>query len=204
MTDSEKTTATIEGPAWSAGASGWVDHWARFAAPAREAAARAAGLEAGASVLDVGCGSGEFCELAAARGAQVSGIDAASGLVEIARRRLPEADLRVGPIERLPWRDESFDLVTGFNAFQFAAHFVAALTEAGRVPWRGGRVAICNWGRIEDREVHAIFAPILHIGPEVAERVVRTTVEADGEPFRRSDGSYRFENRLRYLIAVVP
>jgi SAM-dependent methyltransferase len=268
MTDSEKTTATIEGPAWSAGASGWVEHWAQFAAPAREAVARAAGIEAGASVLDVGCGSGEFCELAAARGAQVSGIDAAARLVEVARRRLPEADLRVGPIERLPWRDESFDLVTGFNAFQFAADFVAALTEAGRVTRRGGRVAICNWGRIEDRQVHAIsaplreveppsppgvppygpppigepgvledlarraalapdradevevpyefpdrptlerallaFAPILRIGPDVAERVVRTTVETDAEPFRRSDGSYRFENRFRYLIAVVP
>lgn len=29
-------------------------------------------------MLDVGCGSGEFCELAAARGARVSGIDAAA------------------------------------------------------------------------------------------------------------------------------
>jgi SAM-dependent methyltransferase len=115
MTGSEKTTAAIEGPAWSAGPSGWVEHWARFAARAREAVGRAAGIEAGASVLDVGCGSGEFCELAAARGAQVSGIDAAAGLVEVARRRLPEADLRVGPIERLPWRDESFDLVTTFR-----------------------------------------------------------------------------------------
>jgi hypothetical protein len=42
MTGSEKTTATIEGPAWSAGASGWVEHWARLAAPAREAVAPAA------------------------------------------------------------------------------------------------------------------------------------------------------------------
>ncbi len=33
--------------------------------------------------------------------------------------------------------------------------------------------------------------------------VVRRTVEADAEPFRRSDGSYGFENRFRYLIAVV-
>lgn len=165
MTGSERTTAVIEGPALSAGASGWVEHWARFAAPAREAVARAAGITAGALVLDVGCGSGEFCELAAARGARVSGIDVAEGLVEIARRRLPEADLRVGPIERLPWRNESFDLVTGFNAFQFAADFVAALAEAARVTWRGGRVAIRNWGRIEDREVHAIFAPLREVEP---------------------------------------
>jgi SAM-dependent methyltransferase len=146
MTCSQQTTAPTEGPAWSAGALGWVEHWAGFAAPAREAVARAAGIEAGPSVLDVGCGSGELCELAASRGARVSGIDAAAELVEFARRRVPEADLRVGPIEQLPWPDESFDLVTGFNAFQFAADFVAALAEAGRVMRSGGRVAICNWG----------------------------------------------------------
>ena len=35
-------------------------------------------------------------------------------------------------------------------------------------------------------------------------RVVRTTFEADAEPFRRTDGSYRLDNRFRYLIAVVP
>jgi hypothetical protein len=35
------------------------------------------------------------------------------------------------------------------------------------------------------------FTPILRIGPDVAERVVRRTVEADAEPFRRSDGSCR-------------
>jgi trans-aconitate methyltransferase len=62
----------------------------------------ATGIGEGVSVLDVGCGSGEFCELAAARGARVSGIDAAAGLIEVARRRLPEADLRVGAIEQLP------------------------------------------------------------------------------------------------------
>jgi SAM-dependent methyltransferase len=129
MTGAASTAASTEGAAWSAGAAGWVEYWAAFAAPAREAVARAAGIEAGASVLDVGCGSGEFCE----RGAGVNGIDAAEGLVEFARRRLPEADLRVGPIEQLPWPDDSFDLVAGFNAFQFASGFVTALAEAGRV-----------------------------------------------------------------------
>jgi ubiquinone/menaquinone biosynthesis C-methylase UbiE len=72
---------------------------------------------------------------------------------------VPEAALRVGPIEQLPWPNESFDLVTGFNAFQFAADFVAALAEAGRVTRSGGRVAICNWGRVEDREVQAVSEP---------------------------------------------
>ena len=263
MTASAQTTAAAEGRTWSAGASGWVEYWAAgFAAPAREAVARAAGIQAGASVLDVGCGSGDFCALAAALGARVSGIDAAERLIELARRRLPAADLRVGPIEQLPWPDDRFDVVAGFNAFQFAADFVAALSEAARVTRPGGRVAICNWGRIQDREIHAIFeplselkpsrpsdplpigepgviehlaeqaalipkraeevevpyefsdrmtlerallaiAPVYGIASELAEQVVRRTMERAAEPYRRPDGSYRFENRFRYVIAVA-
>jgi SAM-dependent methyltransferase len=262
MSASERTTATTEGSAWSAAAHGWAAHWAAFGAPAREAVALAAGIEADTSLLDLGCGSGEFCARAAAYGARVCGIDAAEGLVEIARQRVPNADLRVGAIERLPWPDDSFDVVTGFNVFQFAADFVAALAEARRVTRRGGRVAICNWGRAEDCEVHAIselladrkssvpreapvvgepgvleelarraglnpkraeelavpyefpdrstleralfaIAPVYEVGPEAAERVVRQTVEGPAERFRRSDGSYRFDNRWRYLIAVA-
>ena len=42
-------------------------------------------------MLDAGCGSGLFAELAAHSGADVTGLDAAPGLVEYARRRRPAA-----------------------------------------------------------------------------------------------------------------
>ncbi|HZC73991.1 MAG TPA: class I SAM-dependent methyltransferase [Jatrophihabitans sp.] len=262
-----QTTATFEGPAWSAAAAGWFAYWARFAAPARVAVAQASGLGGGVSVLDVGCGSGEFCALAAGMGAKVSGLDAAAGLIAFARRATPDGDLRVGAMEQLPWADNTFDMVSGFNAFQFAADYVAALAEARRVTRRGGRIAICNWGRVDDREVQAVFeplsryrqdrppdvppydpppigepgvleslaegaslqperaaevdvpyafadratlerallafAPAYGISADVAEQVVRETVDGPADAFRRADGSYRFENRFRYLIAVV-
>jgi SAM-dependent methyltransferase len=146
--------------AWSDGAAGWVEHWAGFSAPARAVVAEAAAIGCGSRVLDVGCGSGELCELAALRGASVSGIDAAAELVEVARRRVPAADLRVGAIEQLPWADQSFDVVTGVNAFQFAANYVGALVEARRVTRTGGRVAICNWDSAEHRQLDAILGPL--------------------------------------------
>jgi hypothetical protein len=40
------------------------------------------------------------------RGALVSGIDAAEGLVAIARERVPDGDFRVGDIESLPFGNE--------------------------------------------------------------------------------------------------
>ena len=86
-------------------------------------------------------------------------------MIEIARGRLPGADLRVGAMERLPWADDGFDLVTGFNAFQFAADFGSALAEARRVTRPGGQVAICNWGRAEDRELSAVLGPLRELLP---------------------------------------
>lgn len=98
----------------------------------------------GTTVLDIGCGSGEFARLAAARGARVSGLDAAEGMIAIARRLLP-GDFRVGAMEQLPWPDGAFDLVTGFNAFHMAADIRLALSEAIRVTRPGGQVVLSNW-----------------------------------------------------------
>jgi SAM-dependent methyltransferase len=156
--DCEQSTAATEGPAWNAAAAGWVESWAGFAAPAREAVVAAAGIAQDVSVLDVAC---EWRVLGARCRARRpgSGIDAAAALIEVARRKLPQADLRVGPIERLPWPADSFDVVLSFNAFQFAADYLTALAETRRVARRGGRVTICNWGRLQDARKGEVAVP---------------------------------------------
>lgn len=104
------------------------------------------GIGKGTTVLDIGCGTGGFCRLAAGRGALVHGADADPERIVAARRAVPEAELRVARLERLPWPDGSFDVVTGFNAFQYAADVDGALEEARRVARSSGRVAVCKWG----------------------------------------------------------
>lgn len=100
----------------------------------------------GTRYLDDGCGSGMAAEMAAARGAEVSGIDAAEAMLSIARSRVPAGDFRQGDLEDLPFSDESFDVVTGFNSLQYARNPVAALREARRVAKRGGFVVIMTFG----------------------------------------------------------
>lgn len=244
---------------WGVQAKGWAEYWGRLADPAREAVARAVGIGSGTRLLDVGCGSGEFCVLAAGRGAAASGIDAGEGMIELARRRLPRSDLRVGEAERLPWEADGFDVVTAFNSLQFAEDFARALGETRRVARPGGHVAVCNWGRPEDCDLKSVFdalddgrppevqspslgepgvlerlasesglVPIhaadvdvpyevpdrdtlvralvvdagLHGIEEGADEAVRAAVER-AVPFQRLDGSYRFENRFRYVVAAV-
>lgn len=116
-------------------------------------------------LLDVGCGAGMAMQLAADLGAEVAGIDASAGLLEVARDRLPGARLERGDLEILPFDDDSFDVVTGFNAFQFAADPVAALREARRVTKPGGKVFIMTWGEPGSMEVTAMVAALKPLLP---------------------------------------
>jgi SAM-dependent methyltransferase len=128
--------------------------------PTYEEAIRRVGISAGRRVLEVGCGTGVFLRLAADVGAEVHGIDASQALLELARERVPEADLRVGDLESLPYEDDGFDVVAGFNAFFFAVDMVAALREAARVARPGAPVVIQVWGRHERSDLEPMKAVV--------------------------------------------
>jgi SAM-dependent methyltransferase len=107
-------------------------------------------------VLDIGCGVGAFLRLVTDRDARAFGLDASDALLDVARQRLPDADLRVGEMEALPYEDDTFDLVTGFNSFFFANDIVAAVREAGRVAKPGSPVVIQVWGPHERNDLEAV------------------------------------------------
>jgi SAM-dependent methyltransferase len=174
------STAGEEGPAWSATAEIWDRHWARLADPARQVVLEQAAVGHGTRFLDMGCGTGELCAFAAERGATVAGIDAAEGMIERARARLPEADLRVGAIENLPWDDDSFDVVAGFNSFQFAAERLDGFREAGRVARRGGLVAVCVWGPREHNDLQRLFDVVRALDPAAEDEAQEDPAPAFG------------------------
>jgi 2-polyprenyl-6-hydroxyphenyl methylase/3-demethylubiquinone-9 3-methyltransferase len=72
----------------------------------------------GARVLDVGCGGGLLCEALVHAGAQVTGIDLAEGMIEVAKLHATEQslsiDYRVADAESVAAGSEagSFDVVT--------------------------------------------------------------------------------------------
>jgi cyclopropane fatty-acyl-phospholipid synthase-like methyltransferase len=135
-TASRAGSAERWGPLWEAHAADWAVTEEQQV-PTYEAAHQRLGVQAGQRVLDIGCGAGVFLWLAADRGAQVFGLDASRGLLEIARKRVPDADLRWGDMQHLPYDDDSFDLVTGFNSFFFAEEwsrrFARPVASHGRV-----------------------------------------------------------------------
>lgn len=143
------------GPLWGARAADWTLSEDQQA-PTYEAALRRLALRPGDAVLDVGCGTGAFLRLVAQRGARPFGLDASEQLVALARERVPGADVRVGEMEALPYENDTFDLVTGFNSFFFAEDFAGALREAGRVAKRGAPVVIQVWGPHERNDLEAM------------------------------------------------
>jgi SAM-dependent methyltransferase len=143
------------GPLWGARPADWALSEDQQV-PGYEAALERVDLSPGDLVLDVGCGVGAFLRLVVDRGARACGIDASDALVELARARLPEAEVRVGDMEALPYEDDTFDLVTGFTSFFFANDIVVALREAGRVAKPGAPVVIQVWGRHERNDLEAM------------------------------------------------
>lgn len=142
--------------AWSAVAAEWAELWGSFAEPVRQAIVEATGIHDGTRVLDVGCGSGEFLAMLHEAGADTAGIDPASGMLDLARVRIPSADIRPGSVDSLPWQDASFDVVTAVNALQFTDDPGAALAEMARVTVPGGFVAVANWADAERNDIHLI------------------------------------------------
>ena len=206
-------------------------------------------------VLDVGCGSGDFCALALARGASASGIDAAPAMIEIARRRAPGADLRVGAMDALPWEDG--DVRRG-HRLQLPAVRRRPGRRAARVGARarpGGASRSASGARARTarsksssprcaalagapeppaRFCERLLRSCAEAGPRALARehglgavrgprrgaararaalrrarlrgrggAARETIVAAAAPFRRGDGSYRFENAFRYVLVAA-
>ena len=137
--------------------------------PTYEAALDRVGIGAGQRVLEVGCGSGVFLRAAAERGVAVTGVDC--GAAGGARTRSGAGGgALVGDLQALPFDDDSFDVVAGFNAFFFAEDMVAALREAGRVARPGGSVVIQVWGRHGTCDLDAIKPVVRPYFPGYDER----------------------------------
>src|SRR5215207_486347 len=91
-------TLTEKGERWGRRWGSWAEEWGRMEEqqmPTYAEAIRRLAIGPGQRVLDIGCGTGVFLRSAADAGAEVAGVDASERLLDVARRRVPEADLRL-------------------------------------------------------------------------------------------------------------
>jgi len=104
------------------------------------------------SILDVGCGGGKNISnfLETARHARVYGVDYSGASVEKSkafnRKAIEEGRAKViqASVEKLPFDNESFDLVTAFETIYFWPDLSNNFREIYRVLRNGGTFLVCN------------------------------------------------------------
>ena len=133
---------------WSAGGADY-DAISRGIADAIEHCVFRLNPQPGERILDLSTGTGWTSRIVARRGAIVTGVDIAAGLLDAAREKakadmLP-IDYQLGDAESLPFGDGQFDAVVSTFGIMFASRPEAAASELARVCRKGGRIAMTTW-----------------------------------------------------------
>ena len=115
------------------------------------------GLPAGSLVVDVACGTGDFCRDLGSAGYRAVGIDLSIGMLMAART---EAPLIQGDALKMPFGAGSVDGITCGFALRNVADIGALLAEFARVLRKGGRIALLEVAEPNSRALrmgHSVY-----------------------------------------------
>jgi SAM-dependent methyltransferase len=149
---------------------------------------RSINVQSGEDVLDIACGNGNTAITAGRIGANVTGIDITTELLDLAAEEAKIAQVdgitwRAGDAQNLPFEDESFDVVLSTFGHMFAPQSDLVAKEMIRVTKKGGRIGFATWppelaigsifkvnGKHLPKPVNSQPSPILWGVPEVIEK----------------------------------
>jgi SAM-dependent methyltransferase len=143
--DGAEAFNAFEAAGWERQVQGYEEFFVpitgRLAGPLLDAAR----VGPGTVTLDVASGPGHIAAAAARRGASVTGVDVAEGMLARAREAHPEVRFLHGDAEALPFDDASFDAVVAGFVLLHLGRPERAAAEFARVLRPGGRVALAMW-----------------------------------------------------------
>lgn len=118
----------------------------------------------GRRIIDVGTGTGRGAFLLAAAGAEVTGIDASSQMLDIARQRAAEThmpvEFQIGDAHEVAFPDRSFDLAVSLRVLMHTPRWKQCIGELCRVATRA--VVIDYPSAMSTALVQSIARKLLH------------------------------------------
>jgi ubiquinone/menaquinone biosynthesis C-methylase UbiE len=164
---------------WDAATEDYEPLWSDQLAPARLALLARAAMRPGEHVIDVACGTGLVTFDAAhavGAGGRVVGVDLSGKMIDAARLRATQGELRHVSFARmdaetLALPDASFDVALCALGLMYVPDPLQAVREMRRVLRPGGRIGIAVWGQrsrcgwapvfpIVDAEVRSEVCPL--------------------------------------------
>ena len=123
-------------------------------------------LNPGATLIDLGCGTGTSAMLLTqSNGLKVSAVDLSQSNVLRAQERAgsvqPPIDFRAADVHSLPFNDQSFDAALSECTFSLFSDHQSALREVHRVLKPGGQLGVTDmaWGADLPADLAAMLAP---------------------------------------------
>jgi 2-polyprenyl-3-methyl-5-hydroxy-6-metoxy-1,4-benzoquinol methylase len=176
----------------------------------------------GKDCLEIGCATGEFCDLLQKRGAKVVGLDLADTAIAHGRARYPQIDFRCGDMSAVR-NEELFDAIFAFEVVEhfespiwFFAHAVSHLKPGGKLIVTtpnyncGKRVGFNRWSGFQSSFEHLYFMSSQSINSYASKVGLATEVTLSGcgdgvEPSPRTDlrGVIRKELQALGILNLV-
>ncbi len=120
-----------------------------------------AAVESGERALDLACGTGDIALAVAARGARVTGLDITPRMLQLATGKSRAATFLAGDMTSLPFRSQSFDVVTTGYGLRNVPDLTTAIDEIARVLRPGGRLLSLDFNRPQAAVIRAAYLAYL-------------------------------------------
>ncbi len=125
-------------------------------------------VKSGDRALDLCCGTGDIAFALAKHGAMVTGLDFSAEMLAVAEKRAPHSALRTpqfqqGDAQKLPFPDQSFDIVTVGYGLRNLANWEAGLAEMVRVAKPGARLLVLDFGKPDNALWRTLYFSYLRL-----------------------------------------
>lgn len=154
---------------WTRCSDSYFDTWGQLTNEMLPELIKKSSIKSEDKVLDIGCGPGNSSSHLSRVGADVTGIDFAQEMINVAMSKYPNITFQQADAENIPMPEKSFDVVIANYVVHHFADPEKVFSEISRVLKPGGRFAFAVWGPPEEQSSIGAFFPAFANHHELSE-----------------------------------